>query len=68
MNREDEIKKIAYHMWDLEGRPEGRTLEYWLLAESIWEINQQSQNKKPDDMADMKPASTQKKEQPAGTD
>ncbi len=39
MTREEEIQKIAYHMWDLEGRPEGHNLEYWLLAESIWEIN-----------------------------
>ncbi len=43
MNREEEIRKIAYTMWDLEGRPEGKSLEYWLAAETIWEINHQTE-------------------------
>ncbi len=43
MDREEEIRKIAYHMWDLEGRPEGHAEEYWLMAESIWEINHQKE-------------------------
>ncbi len=42
MGRQEEISKIAYCMWDLEGRLEGKALEYWLLAESIWEINYKS--------------------------
>ncbi len=51
MSREEEIQKIAYHMWDLEGRPEGRSLEYWVMAESIWEINhlKETAEKKPDE-------------------
>lgn len=39
MGREDEIRQIAYHMWELEDRPEGKELEFWLMAENIWEIN-----------------------------
>jgi hypothetical protein len=39
MDREEEIREIAYHLWDLEGRCEGHNLEYWLIAEAIWAIN-----------------------------
>ncbi len=54
MGREEEISKIAYHMWDLEGRPEGHSLEYWLLAESIWEINHQPKQQEADNKAESK--------------
>ncbi len=39
MAREDEIKMIAYQIWEEEGRPEGRDAEQWLKAEAIWERN-----------------------------
>jgi hypothetical protein len=62
MNREEEISKIAYHMWDLEGRPEGQAMEYWLMAESIWEINNQLSVKDANNKTDPQPDSSQKKE------
>ncbi|MBI3060474.1 MAG: DUF2934 domain-containing protein [Deltaproteobacteria bacterium] len=37
MEREDEIRTIAYHIWEDEGRPEGRVLDHWLKAETIWQ-------------------------------
>lgn len=30
----DKIAKLAYQIWDQEGRPEGRDMEHWLRAES----------------------------------
>jgi hypothetical protein len=30
----DEIARYAYHLWEAEGRPHGRDLEYWLQAEA----------------------------------
>lgn len=37
MSEEEEISLMAYRMWEREGRPEGRALEHWLLAEEICE-------------------------------
>ncbi len=36
MGREDEIKRIAYYLWEREGCCGGRDLEYWLRAEIVW--------------------------------
>jgi hypothetical protein len=41
--REDEIRTIAYGIWEKENRPRGRALEEWLNAEVIWERKQQNQ-------------------------
>jgi DUF2934 family protein len=38
--RKQEIRKRAQELWELEGRPAGRDLEFWLKAES--EINDAS--------------------------
>jgi hypothetical protein len=40
MGREDEIKLIAYNIWEEEGYPNGRDYEHWLKAETIWEQRQ----------------------------
>lgn len=34
MNREQEIREVAYRLWEQAGRPEGRALEFWLKAET----------------------------------
>jgi hypothetical protein len=36
---ENTIREHAYHLWEKEGRPEGRALDHWLAAKS--EIDQQ---------------------------
>ena len=38
--REDEIRMIAFHIWEDENRPDGRAMEHWLKAEKIWEGKQ----------------------------
>jgi hypothetical protein len=43
MGREDEIKLIAYQIWEGESCPDGKDCEHWFRAETIWE----EQNKKP---------------------
>lgn len=35
-DHEEEIRSIAYQIWEEEGHPDGRDLEHWLRAESIW--------------------------------
>ncbi len=37
MAREDEIRLIAYGIWEQEGYVDGRDVEHWLKAEAIWE-------------------------------
>jgi hypothetical protein len=37
MAREEEVRLIAYRMWEEEGCPNGRDCEHWLKAEAIWE-------------------------------
>lgn len=33
--REHRIRERAYHLWEQEGRPEGRDLEYWERAREL---------------------------------
>jgi len=42
MGREDEIRIIAYSMWEQEGCRNGRDCEHWLKAEVIWEQSQKT--------------------------
>lgn len=37
MIKEDEVKLIAYSIWQEEGCQDGRDCEQWLKAEIIWE-------------------------------
>ncbi len=29
---EAEIARLAYEIWEMEGRPEGRDLDHWMMA------------------------------------
>jgi hypothetical protein len=44
MGREDEIRLIAYSIWEQERRLDGHDWEHWYKAEIIWE----EQNQKAD--------------------
>ena len=35
MEREEEIRLMAYYHWEKEGCPEGRAAEHWVEAESL---------------------------------
>ncbi len=32
-NREQQIRERAHALWEADGRPEGREMDYWLRAE-----------------------------------
>lgn len=34
-NLNERIRKRAYHLWELDGRPEGRDLEFWERAREL---------------------------------
>ncbi len=40
MAREDEVRLIAYNIWEQEGCPDGRDCDHWYRAEIIWEEKQ----------------------------
>lgn len=37
MNRDEEIRQLAYKIWLEEGCPDGCDVEHWLRAAMIWE-------------------------------
>jgi hypothetical protein len=40
MAREDEVRLIAYRIWEEEGCVDGRDSLHWIRAEAIWEQQQ----------------------------
>ena len=42
MEREDEIRIIAYNLWEEENCCDGHDCEHWLKAELIWEEKQKN--------------------------
>jgi hypothetical protein len=38
--KEDEIKRIAYNLWEEENCPNDKEWEHWFRAEAIWEEHQ----------------------------
>lgn len=35
MARDSAVREAAYLLWEQDGKPEGRELDYWLAAEAI---------------------------------
>jgi hypothetical protein len=42
VGREDEIRLIAYTIWEQEECPNGKDCEHWFRAEAFWEEQQKS--------------------------
>ena len=40
MAKEDEIRLIAYNIWEQESCPSGKSCEHWFRAEAIWRQQQ----------------------------
>jgi Protein of unknown function (DUF2934) len=40
VRREDEIRLIAYKIWEEEGHLQGHDYEHWFRAENIWDQQQ----------------------------
>ena len=34
--REEQIRKLAYRIWQEEGYPQGYEVQHWLKAEAMW--------------------------------
>jgi hypothetical protein len=40
--RDEEIRLIAYQIWEEEGRPHGKNVEHWVQAERRWSQSRRS--------------------------
>jgi hypothetical protein len=40
---ENRIREKAYSLWEADGRPEGRSEEYWQRACGAWDISEHEQ-------------------------
>ena len=36
VEREEEIRELAYRIWQEEGYPQGHEVQHWLKAEALW--------------------------------
>ena len=54
MGREEEIRIIAYRIWEEESYCDGRDVEHWLKAEVVWEENQKNETTTTDTKAKSK--------------
>lgn len=36
MNDQEQIRTLAYHLWEWAGKPKGRDAEFWHKAEQRW--------------------------------
>jgi len=41
MHEDDNLRLIAYRIWEEEGRPNGRDFDHWLKAKAIWDEHQE---------------------------
>jgi len=44
MNRDEEIRQVAYKLWQEEGCPDGSEIQHWLRAKMIWEETNHSES------------------------
>ena len=66
MGREDEIRVIAYRIWEEEGCCNGRDAEHWFRAVIIWEEDQKKKAVPAGTSRKPKRAASTGKKSPAG--
>ena len=67
MGREDEIRIIAYRIWEEESCCDGHDCEHWSKAEVIWEEKQKNETDSADTKAKSKQTTKQSKKDRASS-
>ena len=67
MGREDEIRIIAYRIWEEEDCCDGRDCEHWLKAEVIWDKKQKNEAVRTDAKSNPKHTKKQYKKDKAAS-
>ena len=44
IDRDEEIRQLAYKFWQEAGCPNGSDLQHWLKAQEFWQENHRSEN------------------------
>jgi hypothetical protein len=44
-DRDEEIRQLAYRIWQEAGCPNGSDLQHWLKAKDVWQENQRPENR-----------------------
>ena len=44
IERDEQIRELAYRIWQEEGYPYGHEVQHWLEAESIWQENHRAKS------------------------
>jgi hypothetical protein len=47
-NREDQVRKHAHRLWEVEGKPHGRDKEHWQQAEKELSSAEPGEDRTPD--------------------
>ena len=45
IDRDEEIRQLAYRLWQDAGCPNGADLQHWLKAQELWRENHPSKNR-----------------------
>jgi hypothetical protein len=45
IDRDEEVRQLAYKFWQEAGCPNGADLQHWLKAEEVWRDNQGPENR-----------------------
>jgi len=50
IQHDDEVREIAYKIWEEEGYPQGRDQDHWFKAEAVWQERQDQTEHMADDV------------------
>ena len=50
MHHFDEVREMAYRIWEGEGYPHGRDQDHWFRAEAMWQERQDQTEHMADDV------------------
>jgi hypothetical protein len=56
----EQIRELAYHLWDSRGRPHGADIEHWLEARQILANRENGHSDDADELSVMKPDKAKK--------
>jgi hypothetical protein len=63
IDQDEEVRQLAYRMWQEAGCPNGSDVEHWLTAKEIWlETHRPEKRTKPSKARKPKPTRTLKRE------
>jgi hypothetical protein len=66
--RNEQIRELAYRIWQEEGYPEGHEVQHWLKAEAIWLKELREEHRAKSTRKERKPVKVTKRRKTAPTE